>query len=240
MNGDGEDSERRYDSDEWERRWTQETKESETDLSPYFREIVTVLFTVVVAFSIQEYNSTLFNNQSAPVDLEFVALLGAYLVIVLSWIGYHYLVSKYPYKAATSFAQFRLISDLSIVFVYAYLLYAVRWIDQPPTSAPEFFGLPVSGEFWYAYILLLAFILYLLNDFLTRAEYPGSNAGHVGKSLIAAFGYVLLMIAHLIPLAFDRPALPYVEPLSLGWATVSLAIGIMVGWRYWIGIGKDR
>jgi hypothetical protein len=240
MDDDKEHFERRYDSEEWKQKWVQTTKQQDVDLSPYFREIVTILFTVVVAFSIREYNTILFDNQSAPFDLQFVALLGAYLVIILSWIGYHFLISKYAYKSSTPFAQVRLISDLSIVFVYAYLLYAVRWLEQPVSDVPTFFDTTVSGGFWYAYILALAFVLYILNDFLARAEYPGSSAGHPRKSLVAIAGHLFLMSSYLTPSALVPLPLPNLEFLIHDWVVVWSALGIMIGWRLWIGIGKDK
>ena len=204
----------------------------------YFRDIVTVLFTVVVAFSIRTYNDTLFNSPN-PLTQPYVALVGAYSAILFSWIGYHFWIIKYPYETRDAVGQFRLVIDLAIVMSYAYLLYTIQWIIAPQ-KAPEFFwGLVQStGTVWYLWVFVVIFLLYIVNDFLVWENHQ-AGAGHICLSIVALGLYLLTFVLIWHPRGLTSGFI-VVGPYWQDWITILSAAGVMILWRVGIGIGKDR
>lgn len=164
----------------------------------HYRELVAILFAVVVGFSIDTYNETIFvTSLTEIITPEWFAIILIYIAIILSWIGYHFWLSKYSYDTKTTRGVIRLFVDVAIVVLYAYLLYTVHWIIDPkdaPTLMPLFDS--AGGVAWFLLGYILVFVLYIINDLLVlpKDEYCTSVLGlckHAVKCFFIAFGYII-------------------------------------------------
>lgn len=222
--------------------------ESDIDLSDASHNLVDIVFAVVVGQSINEYRSQLFPPETGT--LSFWALTGVYIAIILSWIGYHYLLQRKRYRIReTTFGKIRLAADLAIVVLYSYLLLSVRWFTEGSDGPPDFYVFPMDAPSAYILGFITVFVLYITSDALVGIEEEQvqndsnslqekrkniaqtiSEYGHVGAS-------TAVLILYLATTGLYR-LFAYPNESSHGagaWLTVFIAVGAMIGWRWWIG-----
>jgi len=137
--------------------------------SDKYVRLVDIVFGVVVAQSTAKHSEILFAPQAHPLD--FAALLGIYLTVILSWVGYHGSVTKFPYSEAWV-GTLRLFADFGIVIVYVYLLRSI---------AP-------NGVVLDAYLrgFLLVFVMWIVSGLLRMAEH-GKSASKPGLLFACCF-----------------------------------------------------
>lgn len=210
----------------------------------YVRELVTILFAVVVGFSIDTYADTIFTDSLHEVfSPPWVGIMLVYISIVLSWIGYHFWIIKYSYQTSGVFWILRLFIDIAIVISYAYLLYIIRWIVSPETAPDFFLGIDsAGGTMWFLYAYTLVFILYIINDALVVPNHDPAPTtddtipGHIPESSVALLGYIALLVIVSEPISTL-----YTDSVVVRqWIGVLLGGSIMILWRLWIGIGRDK
>lgn len=186
-------------------------------LSDNYGRLVGIVFAVVIGKSIGDYGNLLF---VPSLSVAFVALVGVYSVIILSWTGYHTSLVDFPYTRSFR-SLLRLFADFSIVVAYAFLLWTIGHVKL--------------GERVDTYVIayLLIFGLYIISGRLRQSEY-GRQASRQGLLWIAFAGYAVLLAAYKAGLhAFEK-----CQGL-FDWMAVVSAIGIMVAWRAARRIGGD-
>ena len=121
--------------------------------SEIYLRLADIIFGVIIAASFISFREDLI-----PFDFSFrnMMLLVSYLIVVLSWVGYHKAVAEKPHKGWTRFAI-----DLVLLFLYFYLIF---------TENVEEFLLVTIGMFF----------LYLLWVAKRKFEYP-PKPGHESR-----------------------------------------------------------
>lgn len=222
--------------------------DTEIDLSYSVHNLVDIVFAVVVGQSVTTYSDLLFPPKVS--SLAFWALLGVYASIILSWIGYHYLLQHSPYEVQTKAGKFRLTDDLAIVVMYSYLLVTVEWFRDGIQQT--LFGVTVDPPGAYLLGYITVFVLYMLNDVLVWSEqnrrslldtlHPVAiynNRSDVGHLPLTVPTFIVYVIVAGLYMAFSPTSLS--SPFGLGeWATVFVAVALMITWRWWIGKERDR
>lgn len=186
-------------------------------LSSDFVALVNIIFGVTMTQGFVIYRDTIVSPELSPESLSLVLV---YCTIILSWIGYHQSVSKYPYNR-TIWSRIRLAGDVIILVVYAFLIF----VALDPQRV-------LSG-------LALVFVLYVFNGFVRWREWSDRKVSHPILSLEFAIGFVILALAYWLLHGSDYIEVRYsivllsffplfgyrVVRTHLGYPTV-LAIGI--------------
>jgi hypothetical protein len=141
--------------------------------------LVQVVFAVVIGGSLIQFNYILFPPQCT---VEFWALFGVYVSAITSWTGYHHRMNKYPYTP-TKFGVIRLFTDMFIVIMYAYLLFAGSGKGQSIES--------------YLWGFSVVFVSWILSGLLRCLEYHDWKASELKMLTLFFLGY-----SFLVPLLF--------------------------------------
>ncbi|MFW9876106.1 MAG: hypothetical protein ACFFG0_23635 [Candidatus Thorarchaeota archaeon] len=75
-----------------------------------------------------------------------LTLILVYNVIILSWMGYHKSISKYPYKPLI-WGKIRVFLDILIVFLYAYILFNIEFLEKVILGIAIIYGFYFLGGF---------------------------------------------------------------------------------------------
>ncbi|MCX8192396.1 MAG: hypothetical protein N3G77_01130 [Nitrososphaeria archaeon] len=94
-------------------------------LANKFTNLVDVIFGVLLAQGLLLYKENILNAFSVDYLSENLAILAVYVIILFSWYGYHNSIIRFPYNR-TFWSRIRLTLDLSILIVYAYMLYGLK------------------------------------------------------------------------------------------------------------------
>lgn len=152
-------------------------------VSEKFVQLVDIVFGVVIAQGFSRYDDLIIRPWESW--FAFLALVGVYIVTVLSWIGYHRSMARYRYRVNSIRAWCRMGSDLLIVALYARLLFSV---DELMGGAQEArMSSYVSGY-------LLVFLLYLVSGWLRILETGDRNASRWQLILIFAVLYSIPLL----------------------------------------------
>jgi|GEM_PF-3717852 len=152
-------------------------------VSERFIQFVDIVFGVVVAQGFVRYFDLIINPGSSW--FAFCVLVSAYIVIILSWIGYHQSISRYPYEVRTVKAWIRMFFDFLVVSVYARLLFSIADFKAGAENAR-------LDNYLWNYPLI--FGLYLLSGFTRIWEKSDKHASRWGSLLILGFFYGLLLM----------------------------------------------
>lgn len=163
-------------------------------VSDRFVQFVDIVFGVVVAQSFARYDWLIANPPSSW--FLFSALLTVYITTVLSWIGYHRSMHRYPYEAASFIAWLRMLADLLIVSVYAFLLFSLEPLKEGPATSR------LDG---YLLGYFAMFVCYLASGFARIWETSDSQASKWTGLLVFALYYLVLVLAY--PYALTRLAI---------------------------------
>lgn len=143
------------------------------EMSKIYLNLADVIFGVIIAASFID-----FKNILVPFTFSFetMMLLVAYIVVVLSWIGYHKAVAEKPHKNLLRF-----VIDLWLLFFYFYLIFTQEFKD-------------------FLIVHAIIFGLYLLWVIIRHKEYPPSNSEKnlakikIIRSIITFLASVLIVI----------------------------------------------
>ena len=130
-------------------------------LSDSFVRLIDLMFAVTMTQGFIIYRNDIVSPHLSP---ELVLLILVYATIILSWVGYHHSILKYPYNKSP-WSRARLVLDISILLPYAFLVFAAK--DLPKVI----FGLG------------LVFGLYALDGLIRIKEWQD---GKVSKPWLAA------------------------------------------------------
>jgi len=142
--------------------------------------LVQVVFAVVIGGGLIQFHEILLPPKVTTIT--FWALFGVYVTSIMSWTGYHVRMEQFPYTH-TKFGIFRLYTDILIVIVYAFLLFAGTRQGQSIVS----YLCGFSG----------VFLLYVVSGWLRCREYNDPKASKL-RLLIGFF----LGFSLLVPLPF--------------------------------------
>jgi hypothetical protein len=187
-------------------------EDTQSNISESLIIFVDIIFGVVIAESFAQYHDSLFHPSLPPSPI-FAGLLTVYIVTVMSWIGYHSSVTKYPYKNS-NLAKLRFSIDLVIVAMYAYLFYSVGTFETNPDLSSYLLGFPII------------FTLYIASGLIKQKEY--NDEASKQRLLRACLVVFILMycIYHflVLPLWFS-----YLWPLN--WVFILLPLIVNAEYR---------
>jgi hypothetical protein len=106
-------------------------------LADQLLEPTKLVFAVVIAESLREYQVVLTSPIHNGHYIAALALGGVYLTTVWSWFGWHSAHVKYPYKVtegsiSSVSEKLRFYADLAIVIAYAYALFQIEPLVADP------------------------------------------------------------------------------------------------------------
>ena len=160
------------------------TRSPEQRLADHMLRVVQLVFGVVIATSLTTYKDVVIDPLSEAHRIAALALLAVYLTAVLSWMGWHATMERFPYlyyKQGSSdinvSEHFRVFSDLAVVILYAYVLFRIESLKIAPSCD---ITLMLIG-----YPLIFAF--YLVSGCLRTKAYerPASRVCSLVAGLVA-------------------------------------------------------
>ena len=158
-------------------------------LSDHLVRLVQVVFGFVLAQSLGLYSEVVLRPWRVGNRLTAVALLGVYVITILSWIDWHGTVARHPYdfderQGLPVLERLRFGADLFVVSVYAFTLFAVGEIDD-------------AGASLYLFGYVAMFAGYVASGWLRRRRY-GRDASNLRPIVIfgavAALAWVVLVV----------------------------------------------
>jgi uncharacterized membrane protein HdeD (DUF308 family) len=173
---------------------------SKDSLSTSFVSLVDTIFGVILAEGFVVYQTNILDPTLSPF-IDFSLLL-AYATIILSWIGYHRSVEIYEYKA-NRWSRLHLALDISIVVLYAYLIFAAQTLSRM-----------ILG-------LFLVFIFYTVTGIVRIAEWKSRKAGHPELTMAIALGFL-----------FEWFLSVKVKDGALSWSLLVFAFILVFGYRW--------
>ena len=161
-------------------------------LADQMLRIVQLVFGVVIASSLTTYKDVVIDPLSDAHRVAALALLAVYLTAVLSWMGWHATMERYPYmyykdgtRDISVNEHFRVFSDLAVVILYAYVLFRIELLKTTPSAdiTPMLVGYP------------LIFAFYLLSGHLRIKAYD-RRASRVLPLLAGFVVFLALVVAY--------------------------------------------
>ncbi|MDQ1423444.1 MAG: hypothetical protein QOD72_942 [Acidimicrobiaceae bacterium] len=153
--------------------------------------LVQMVFGFVLADGLGRYAPVVLRPWRVGNRLTALALLGVYVVTIMSWIDWHGTVVRHPYDFGDGHGgrradRLRFGADLFVVSVYAFTLFAVGQIAD-------------AGASTYVFGFVAMFAGYVASGWLRRRSY-----GRLASNLrpIVIFGVVTL-VAWLVLLVFE-------------------------------------
>lgn len=143
-------------------------KQHDLRVSDNLIRLVQVMFGLVVAQSLLLYRDVVV-NPGHPHSVAFLALVVIYAVTITSWIDWHISVERCPYNLSpedghSRTEQWRVVTEVLVVCVYAYALFTVAGFESNPAASIA----------RYLFAFPLAFLAYVLSGLLRRSTYGGS------------------------------------------------------------------
>lgn len=193
-------------------------------ISDQLVRLVQIVFGLVLAQSLLLHRDIIIHPFSGGNWLAALALVTVYVTTVLSWIDWHVTMELRPYNfnprnryRLTERARLGL--DLSIVTLYAYLLFSIEEFKKAPNNSIELFllGFPT------------VFLAYLLSG-LARRRSHGKLASNPGPIVIFGIVYFLLCLGY----HFAYRVLPSVAGDALKWlnaSAIALSFAFMIAYR---------
>jgi len=174
-----------------EERAQQEPLADDLKLSDKLTSFVNILFGVVIGQSVSRYSDLIFHPSWT---LPWIALLILYVIVILSWIGYHRALLTYPYRIIPYpgvrgllryFLGFlRLVTDVAIVGIYAFLLFEIQAVKDGGPS-------PTLNRYLLGFFMI--YVLYLLFVILRWVDYRNDERAKNWKGP-ALFALVFLAV----------------------------------------------
>jgi len=144
-----------------------------------YARITDTVFAVIMGLSFKEYHWLL----APPVpSLQLAMIIFAYLVVVMSRVGYHKSVSSKPYKGPKRF-----LVDLWILYMYFVLTFAPKGKGSTPNILI------------IVYAQVGVFAGYLAWDWIKKREYPNSPTSRIHITTFCLFVTVIMLIIFYQP-----------------------------------------
>lgn len=171
--------------------------ERDRRISDRLVELVQVIFAFVLAQGLGDNRAALLHPASHVVAV--LALLTIYVTTISSWVDWHQLMERQPYRVSVRreseqardrllrlIEHARLWFDLAIVVMYAVLLFLVEPLATHPDSSLK--------RFLFVYVVL--YVLYVVSGQLRRWAY-GSWASQIKANAVFLGVYVGLWLAYV-------------------------------------------
>jgi hypothetical protein len=158
-------------------------------LSDQLVRLVQVVFGFVLAESLGLYSEVVLRPWRDGNRLTALALLGVYVITIMSWIDWHGTVALHPYdfdetRGVPVAERLRFGADLFVVSVYAFTLFAVGEIAG-------------AGASLYMFGYVAMFAGYVASGWLRRRRY-GPDASNLRPivifGVVAALAWVVLVV----------------------------------------------
>lgn len=169
-----------------------------------------VVFAVVLGGGLIQFNDILFPPRFSTI--EFWALFGVYATSIMSWTGYHHRITDYNYTHTKS-GILRLFTDVFIVIMYAFLLFAGTRQGQSIET--------------YLWVFSIVFLLYSVSGWLRRKEYSDKKASNIPMLLVFLSLFVAVSLLFTILLRFTCS-----DVTILNWSFIFLPFLLMLAFRY--------
>ncbi|MEM3907436.1 MAG: hypothetical protein QXZ17_11335 [Nitrososphaerota archaeon] len=193
-------------------------------LADKFTSLVDVIFGVLLAQGLLLYRENILNAFSVNYLPENLALLAIYVIVIYSWYGYHRSIYMFPYNR-TIWSRVRLMLDLSILIVYAYMLFGLK----DPCRL-------LLGS-------TLVFLLYFITGLVRIKEWNDSKVSKWRLNLIFMLVFMTLYIIFSSQIIMVNR---YIESIVISLITIiiTLSYRIIRGWKgysplLFVGIDVD-
>jgi len=174
------------------------TNPSTKFFSEHLVTLVQVFFAVVIGGGLIEFHEILFSPKNT---VPFWALIVVFATSIMSWTGYHTSMGKYPYTH-TGFGILRLFSDIAIVIVYAFLLFAGTSHEILAES--------------YLLGFSIVFLLYVISGLFRRWEYRDKEASKTSLLVPFFISSVIVLALFMIILRYTDLDKSFVSRIFVG------------------------
>lgn len=166
-----------------------------SQLPEYYREMVSILFAIVLAQSMPNYINILDKNVIfSDMITSLMALFGAHVTIAGSWIGYHHMLDAYAYKPENVFSKVRLGIDFLIVFMYFLLVTSA----QKVSSSGVINGGVNVNLLYHLVLYVTIYSLYVVYDLAVQQSHDDPSAGFVWLDARFSGLFVGVTIAYFV------------------------------------------
>lgn len=169
-------------------------------LSEAFVRLIDIMFGLTITQGLVLYRDLIVKP---ALSLEVAALVLVYATIILSWVGYHTSILRYPYNKSP-WSRLRLFLDIVILILYAYLVFSVQNLQN------IFLG------------LASVFLFYVINGLARIREW---RDGKVSKPQLSLLFTIAFIIEWCI-LEFYSSTSPY-----LPWILVFTGLALLIFYR---------
>lgn len=169
-------------------------------LSEAFVRLIDIMFALTITQGFVIYRDFIVNPK---LSLETLTLVLVYATIILSWIGYHTSVSRYPYNKS-AWSRGRLFLDIVIIFLYAHLVFAIQDLQK------------------VLFALATVFLVYVINGLIRMREWHDGKVSRPSLSFLFAVAFFVEWYA----LGSSRNVWPYIP-----WILAFVGVALLVCYR---------
>jgi len=179
-------------------------------LSESFVRLIDIMFglTITQGFVIYRDNIT-----TPSLSVENISLLLVYSTIVLSWIGYHGSILRYPYNKSR-WSRIRLLLDIVILVLYSYLVFVSRDLSK------VFLGISI------------VFLVYAINGIVRILEWGRD------RKVSAPWLSAIFMVIFLFFCFNNRWLEDFLAPVYVEWLLLVLGLVLVFVYRLIRGSSK--
>jgi uncharacterized HAD superfamily protein len=197
-------------------------EDQDRKISDQLVRLIQIFFGFVLAQSLGRYDEVVLDPLSKSHFIAAFALLTIFVTTILSWTDWHITMGLRPYNLSTKndrrpIDEIRLLSDIAIVILYAYILLAIESFSTRPSES-------ISRYLWGYFLVFLG---YFFSGWLRKLSY-GSLASKL--KLIEIFGCVFLMLAFLYRIPFNSLNEKNRTVLNFMW--ILMILMTMLGYRW--------
>lgn len=195
--------------------------EQDKRISDQLVRLIQVIFGIVLAQSLGRYDTVILSPFSKNHILAFCALITVFTATILSWIDWHITMEKRPYNFGPGeplriYHKLRVFSDVLVVTLYAYVLFAIKKFSDD--SSGDISGFIIGFVYIYAG--------YLISGALRRRVY-GRLASKL--QLIIIFGIIFFAYYFIYAYLFK---LELIKGAALNVGAIGLLFTTMVLYRF--------
>jgi len=196
--------------------------EQDRRVSDQLVRLIQVIFGIVLAQSLVRYDTVILSPFSKNHILAFCGLITVFTATILSWIDWHITMEKRPYNLGAGeplriYHTLRVFSDVLVVTLYAYILFAIKKFSDDASG-------DISG-----FILGFVYIYagYLISGTLRRKVY-----GRLASKIGLIFNFEIIFFAFYFIYAYLFK-LELIKGAALNTGAIALLFATMVLYRFW-------
>lgn len=195
--------------------------EQDRRVSDQLVRLIQVIFGIVLAQSLVRYDTVILAPFSRNHFLAFCGLITVFTATILSWIDWHITMEKRPYNLGPGeplsiYHKLRVFSDVLVVTIYAYVLFAIK--DFSDDSSGDI------SDFILGFMFI--FVGYLISGTLRRKVY-----GRLASTIWLINLFVIIFLAYYFLYAYlviiGRINIP-----TLNAGAIALLFATMVFYRF--------